>query len=259
MPMNTIIDMHSHLDFAHGYIELANTADQAGIAALCSTTTPASFVSAQAALERFPHLFTSLGLHPWWIANAKISQVDFDRFDCLADTTGFIGEVGLDLGIRHKDSIETQIDALDRIFERLSRSTQSHLITIHAVKSADIVLDKLDAYALFENNKILFHWFSGTERDFGRACAAGCFFSVGMKMLATKAGRRYAEAIPDELLLLESDCPQHEGSTWTTEMWRHELDAALTTIADLREERPAPLNERILARSNELLTSFAKR
>ena len=52
--MDRYIDMHSHLDFADDYIDIAKQAQKTNITSLCSTVVPSSFVSARAALKETP-------------------------------------------------------------------------------------------------------------------------------------------------------------------------------------------------------------
>ncbi len=254
--MRQIIDMHSHLDFANDYRRIAEQTLENGIKTICSTTTPSSFVSTRRSLEGINSVDVSLGIHPWWIGDGLTSEVDIDRFCRLVDETPFIGEIGLDFGVRHEGSMERQLDAFARILDAISNKRTRNLITLHCVRSAGIVIDRLEELGLFDRNDIIFHWFSGTPDEFARACSKGSFFSVGMKMLATKAGRRYAKAIPSSLLLLESDSPAHEGTSWSIEIWRSELQGALRTMAELRDVDEEALASKIEENSLALLEGY---
>ncbi len=256
--MDRYIDMHSHLDFADDYIDIAKQAQKTNITSLCSTVVPSSFVSARAALKETPSMHVSLGLHPWWVGDMRVSEVDIDRFESLLCETRFVGEIGLDLHVSHVGSLKRQLDVLDRILSAIAQGGSSRLITLHCVKSAGLVIDKLEQHDIFKNNDVLFHWFSGTEDDFARACSKGCYFSVGMKMLATRSGRRFARAIPDSMLLLESDLPAHEGAAFSAELWRHELDGALRDMADIRSVDNNILSDIVFSNSSGLLSKYCE-
>lgn len=255
--MPTTYDMHSHLDFASGYRDIAKAAQGNGLATICSTVVPSSFVSASNALADFDDIHVSLGMHPWWIAEGRVRTADRERFRSLLVETRFIGEIGLDFGIRHKDSIEQQIEAFDQVLCDIGDSSESYLITIHSVKSASVVLDKLEEHGIFDGNDVIFHWFSGTDDDLGRACAHGCRFSVGMKMLATRSGERFARAIPDGQLLIESDAPAAEGSEWSYDLWMHDIDGALRSLAELRGVGREDIESIVNGNSKALLDAYS--
>lgn len=112
--------------------------------------------------------------------------------------------------------------------------TAPKLISIHAVNAAAAALDVLEQSGTFALHRVIFHWFSGTSDDLHRAVKLGCFFSVGPHMLASRRGREYARQIPLEQLLLETDMPTHEGDSLPAEVWRAELNNALSGIAQLK-------------------------
>lgn len=256
--MDRYIDMHSHLDFADRYTEIAKDARTMGISSICSTVTPSSFIAARSALSDIGSMHVSLGLHPWWVGDGRVSEVDINRFENLLSETRFIGEIGLDLHVRHEGSLKRQLDVLERALLAIEDAHHGFLITLHCVKSAGLVLDKLEEHDIFRNNDILFHWFSGTEDDLARACSKGCFFSVGMKMLATRSGRRFACAIPEEQLLLESDLPTHEGAPWSAELWRENLDGALENLSDMRSLEPNVLSDILFSNSSGLISKYSE-
>ncbi len=232
--LDTLLDMHCHLDFADDCERIVAESEPLNIRALSSTVVPSSYVSDRSRFAGTAHIDLSLGLHPWWVAEGRIGEAEIASFENLLPDTPFIGEVGLDFLKRYRDQQEKQIAVFDRILKDIKAAGDGRLITIHAVKSATTVLDMLEENDMFENNIIMFHWFAGTHEEFGRALAKGCSFSVGMKMMATEAGRDYAGAIPDEQLLIETDLPSHEGSEWDAGTWRVELKNTLVSLAELR-------------------------
>ena len=81
----------------------------------------------------------------------------------------------------------------------------------------------------------------------------GCFFSVGPHMLTSKRGRAYAQAIPRDRLLLETDEPPEAGPAVPAGEFARLLEGALDEIARLRREDPEALAERIAHTSRDLL------
>lgn len=138
---------------------------------------------------------------------------------------------------------------------RSTTDTAPKLISIHAVNAAAAALDALEQAGAFALHHVIFHWFSGTSDDLHRAIELGCFFSVGPRMLASRRGREYARQIPLEQLLLETDMPAHEGDNLPAEVWRAELNNALSGIAQLKGLDRRLLIQKLDATSAALLKS----
>lgn len=67
------------------------------------------------------------------------------------------------------------------------------------------------------------------------------------------AGREYARQIPLGQLLLETDMPARKDDNLPAEVWRAELNNALSGIAQLKGIDRAELAEHIASTSRELL------
>lgn len=232
--MDTLYDMHCHLDFAEGSEAVARASDAAGIRALSCTVIPSSYVADQEKFHGCANVRLSLGMHPWWVADQRISEVDIARFEQLLPESGFIGEVGLDLAGSRKATKARQLEVLTRILQGVHEAGDGRVITFHAVQSATLLMDLLDDLGTLKANVALFHWFQGSHEEFGRAVASGAYLSVGVRMMATERGSQFAAAIPDEQLLVETDAPAHEGSLWDVGMWQQDIRNVVKGLADLR-------------------------
>lgn len=127
------------------------------------------------------------------------------------------------------------------------------LISLHAVRSASEILDALERHDTLVRHRCVFHWFSGSSDELTCAIRAGCYFSVNARMLATKRGRAYARAIPEDHLLLETDLPAREGDTWSAQTWKAQLEETLALLAETRSVDPARLAETLARTSAQLL------
>ena len=130
------------------------------------------------------------------------------------------------------------------------------MLSVHAVRAVDQVLDVLEHASVFggmTGNACIIHWFSGTSDQLTRARRAGCYFSVNPHMLDSKRGRAYAQAIPADRLLLETDEPAFAGAPWSAARVRELLEETLAQLAALRGDDPAELRERIGQTSRTLL------
>ena len=234
-----VYDMHAHLGFyedvTHGARELADL----GVHALCATVTPAEYERVAAELAGARNVRVGVGLHPWWLADGRCDEADARRAAELAATSRSVAEVGRE-----------QVAALDAILR--SCESGGHVLSLHAVASANAVLDLLERHGTCENNDVIIHWFSGSGDELTRARRMGCLFSVNAFGLETRRGRSYATQIPAEQLLLETDLPG-EGAhalEWPPERLAARLRKTLETICELRDEDVAPT---IAATSRRLL------
>lgn len=151
-------------------------------------------------------LYCGLGLHPWWVpSNAPDLARALDQFDALLEEADFIGEVGLDFSTRWVTTRAWQIKALEHIMYQWRECLLP--VSLHCVRAYDDLLVLLRKTSGLSTGPIMFHWFSGTSDQLQQALKLGCYFSVSQRMLATKRGRAYVQAIPLNRLLLETDAP----------------------------------------------------
>ena len=217
--------MHCHLDFSSDMAALAQLAQVHSVTAFSNTVTPEGYLAASKALASFPNVRTGVGLHPWWVADGRCGAEQVELACQLIQKTRFVGEVGLDFAPRREGTFETQLDAFERIVNACC-AQNGKVISIHAVRSATAVLDVLERHRTTRSNACILHWFSGSSQELARARELGCHFSVNPNMLATKRGRAYAQQIPPERLLLETDLPEEgeiaaqAGPAWIAQLER---------------------------------------
>ena len=220
-----LADMHCHLDFSSDMAALARLAQAHGVAAFSNTVTPEGYLAASETLAGFPNVRTGVGLHPWWVADGCCDAEQVELACRLIQEACFVGEVGLDFAPRREGTFETQLDAFKRIVDACC-AQNGKVISIHAVRSATAVLDVLERHHATRSNACILHWFSGSSQELARARELGCHFSVNPNMLATKRGRAYAQQIPPERLLLETDLPEEgeiaaqAGPAWIAQLER---------------------------------------
>ena len=249
-----LFDMHCHLGFCADAAQAARELAAQGVGAFSNTVTPAEFAEQQAALADAANVRVGAGLHPWWVGEYDVAA-DWDRLYGLIARNRFIGEVGLDSSPRHADTRKAQLDALACVAHACAR-TGRKVLSVHAVRAVDQVLDVFERASVFggmTGNACIIHWFSGTSDQLTRARRAGCYFSVNPRMLESKRGRAYAQTIPADRLLLETDEPASAGAPWSAARVRELLEETLAQLAALRDEDPAELREQIAQTSRTLL------
>ncbi len=90
----------------------------------------------QATVTTRPRWRIGVGAHPWWA-----TDVDGDEAARIAAQAPYIGEVGLDFGKAHAATRDRQVENFSHI---AAAAPAGALLSIHAVRSADTVLDLLE-------------------------------------------------------------------------------------------------------------------
>lgn len=211
----TAADAHCHVDFAADPAAFARAAQAAGCFLAASTVEPAGFVRLRGLLPAagFPLVRIGVGLHPRWVdADSRRADAQAAQLIAALPQADFVGEVGLDLSARYAATEAQQRRVLAQIAVACA-ARPGTVLSLHAVRSAGAVLDILEGAGALEACRCVFHWFSGTSDELCRAREAGCWFSVGERILATRRGQAYARQMPADRLLLETDLPAQPGDT----------------------------------------------
>ena len=234
-----LYDMHCHLGFMSNALEVARDAEALGLALFANTVTPHEYKASLRELAHQPNVHIGVGLHPWWIADGRVTANDVDLAVAQVDASAYVGEVGLDYSPAHADpsSYARQLCVFERIIRACAfepHPERTRVISIHAVRSASAVLDVLERTDCLSECHCIFHWFSGTSDELHRAVRAGCWFSINEMMLSTRRGREYARQIPDGQLLTETDLPPKEGEPFPVEEIVASLERTLSQLEAIR-------------------------
>ena len=153
----------------------------------------------------------------------------------IPENVRFVGEVGLDFSRRHEETRVAQLDAFQTIASTCAEQG-GKIISIHSVHAARETLDILESCGALESCTCLLHWYTGPSDQLKRAIVAGCYFSVGPRMVATAKGREYVKAIPAKQLLLETDAPPGQNVDYSLAELQAELDVVSQAIASIKGE-----------------------
>ena len=249
-----LADMHCHLDFSPDPLALAREGRRCGTSFLSCTVSPQGYRRAKELLGAQPNVRVAAGLHPWWLADGRCGGADVDELESLAGSCRYVGEVGLDFSPRVlgpqpvPGARERQQHAFERICGSASRGG-AQLISLHAVRASSEVLDILERTGAVKSCACILHWFSGTSDELTRARRLGCFFSVNPRMLESRRGCAYVQAMPRDRMLLETDLPE-EGEACEPGLMPSLLNKALEGVCDLRGE---DVREQVWETSHSLL------
>ncbi len=232
MEGSSLLDAHVHLDWAAEPARVAREAAEIGLCLLCCTVGPSGYVRACDVLAGYPNVAVAAGLHPWYAEEADIGLAA----EC-ARAASFVGEVGLDFGARHAQTRELQLSAFRAVCAACAEKG-GKVLSIHSVRAASDALDILAGTGALESCCCVLHWFSGTSEELRRAADAGCWFSVGERMLATRRGREYARQVPGDRLLLETDLPGAPGDNLSVNDIAASLGRAMAQVKAARGKLP---------------------
>ena len=234
-----LYDMHCHLGFFADAEAAALQAERSESGFFSVTVTPEEYEFTSRLFESSENVRVGLGLHPWWIADDRRSDEALEAFEAGAKKAPYVGEVGLDFGKRCEGTETAQCSAFTRV-SRACAQGAAHVVSIHAVRAEDAVLDILEQEGCLRECACIMHWFSGSSKQLLRAIDAGCYFSVGPRMLASKRGRAYVKTIPKDRLLLETDAPFEEHSVMAFQDYETLLREALVELSAILGEDIAP-------------------
>jgi len=197
------LDSHCHLDLFDNMPAFLHDWYNYDLSIITMTTTPLAYKKNQELFEKYPKIYVALGLHPQLIVER---EKELNLLLNHIEKAKFIGEIGLDLGPRYYKSINAQIQALIMIIDRCDWYGDK-IVSVHSLRSAEIVLEILRSNIRNQSNKYIMHWFTGSSKALDEAVELGCFFSINSRMLQSKLVRKNIVRIPKEKILLESDAP----------------------------------------------------
>lgn len=203
-----MIDSHCHFDFAAFEKEQANIwqrCQNLGIKKLIIPgTEPAQWFNAEKLTTQLPGVYSSCGLHPWWIQNNPAAPLTHLLQDFIEKHQPIaIGECGMDKHIAIDEQQQSDIFA-----EHLRIACEFDLpIIVHVRDSHNAVIRLLKQYKTKRGGVI--HAFSGSLEIAIAYWQLGFYLGVGGVITYPRAQKTRAtlKAMPLEALLLETDAP----------------------------------------------------
>lgn len=246
-PSPSMFDAHCHLDFLE---DPSLAVELVAWPCLSMSVTPQAFVEMKTLFSGFPHVHAAVGLHPWWVpADNECALRQANMVVEMVASHLFVGEIGLDFSKRHEHTRLAQMTAFEHIVKACA-DAEEKVLSIHALCSADAVLDALERHRATKTCTCILHWFSGSNDQLRRAIELGCLFSINDRMISSGRGREYAKIIPDKSMLLESDLPSSQDDPCSIDDIKASLQA---TLAGIEEIKHRPMEETIARNAARLL------
>lgn len=237
--------MHCHLDLMENMLSLIKQSETAQVELFAVGTTPKAYLKEIGFVNHSSNINVGLGLHPQLIEERFLEVELLLKY---LPNAKYVGEIGLDFSRSYINSKDKQLTVLRKIIDQCEVHGNK-VVSIHAVKAIDEVLDIIEEMRKTSTNKYIIHWFSGTNKQLKRAIDLGLYFSINPKMTKTKSGVSNIKLIPKERLLLETDAP-FVASFSSIKDLEASLLQLLQKICELRNE---DCKEQICLNSNLLM------
>lgn len=196
-----LIDAHVHLD---KYGDLLNQAlreiDEQRIFTVATAMDLPSYLELQKIGARSELVLPTFGIHPRRAAEYADRLPELSRY---IDMSPAIGEIGLDL---HWVKDTTTYPAQRKVLEYFiaAAAEQNKFVNLHTKAGEKEILDLLVKYDV---RRAIIHWYSGPMDVLQAMIEFGCYFTIGVEVLYSDYIKRIAKAVPDHLLLTETDNP----------------------------------------------------
>ncbi len=211
------IDSHAHLDdkiFDADRAEVIDRATQVGVANICNVFLgPDEYNAHKQYFATCPNIFYIMGIHPCDGLRCGSNTLDEMR-DIFAKEKRLraVGEIGLDF---HWNDCPREIQM--RVFASQMELAKDlgKPVVIHCREAEDDCLTILEAGG-FKNYPLLWHCFGGNAGLAKRILHNGWHISIPgpVTFPANEDLRKAVAIIPDDRLLLETDCPYLSPVPW---------------------------------------------
>ena len=156
-----LVDFHCHIDLYPDPLKIIQECERNSIYTLTMTTTPKAWPQNSEWTATSKHVQPSLGLHPQLVADRHQEIGLFEQYLC---DSFYIGEIGLDAGPSYRPSMPRQLEVFSRILEMCDEA-RNRVLSIHAVRSATLVLDLIEKHLVSDTCCPVLHWFSGSVSE----------------------------------------------------------------------------------------------
>jgi TatD DNase family protein len=235
-----LVDAHTHLDFEEF------DADRDEVVARARRAGVDRWVLCGSIHERWDHTeqiaretggIAILGVHPWFAAELDTGALAPWLEDLRRRALVAVGEIGLDaLYARTDEARENQRHAL-RAQLALARERELPVV-LHCVRAYPELLAILERDGVPRAGGMMHAW-SGPPDQVERALRLGLHVSFGPLVMRDRArkARQSVPLVPDERLLVETDCPNGMPPGETRGEPAH-LVQVIEALAELRSQSP---------------------
>jgi len=128
---------------------------------------------------------------------------------------------------------------------------QNKFVNLHTKAGEKEILDLLEKY---DAKRAIIHWYSGPMDILHAMIQYGCYFTIGVEVLYSDYIKEIAKAVPDHLLLTETDNPG--ALRWLKKNDEVGMPTAIKNVvnalADLRQSTPEEIESLVQANFSRL-------
>lgn len=245
-----LVDFHCHLDLFPNHVNAFQQSKKDNIHILSVTTTPRAWRENLKLAGPNSLIRIGLGLHPQ-IIGEKWKEITL--WEELFPQARYIGEIGLDNGPGFYQHMNLQKHVFERILKRCAESG-GRVLSVHSMGCSSTVLDMIEKILPLNRNRVVLHWFTGTQKEAQRAIELGCYFSVNKAMLQSQRHQKMVLTLLPERIITETDSPftKFPGPP----IWPKDVKQTVTALSHLlgiEENEMGALIERNLNKLEEVI------
>lgn len=201
------VDTHCHLDaaeFGGSQAALVQAAQAAGVGRIVvPSVARASFAAVRDLCEHLPDCAPAYGIHPMFVNEAQLEDLDALRGLLAQPGTVAIGEIGLDFFIEPHDRARQEYFFTEQL--KLAREFDLPVL-LHIRRAQDVILKHLRQHKVRGG---IAHAFNGSRSQAEEFIRLGFRLGFGGAMTHTRATRlrELAATLPLESIVLETDAP----------------------------------------------------
>jgi len=229
-----LIDAHVHLD---KYGDLLGRAleeiEEERIFTVATAMDVSSYRELREIGARSALILPTFGIHPRRAAEYAGRLQEIGGY---IESSPAIGEIGLDFHwVRDISAYPAQRKVLE-YFIAAARE-QSKFVNLHTKAGEKEILNLLEKYDI---QRAIIHWYSGPMDILRAMIDFGCYFTIGVEALYSDYIKEIAKAVPDHLLLTETDNPGALG--WLKKNdeigMPSTIGRVIAAVAELRQSTP---------------------
>ena len=196
-----LIDAHVHLDKYGDLLDQAlSEIDEQQIFTVATAMDVPSYLELRKIAERSPFVLPTFGIHPRRAAEYAQRLPELSRY---IEMSPAIGEIGLDFHwVKDAGTYPAQRKVLEYFIA--AAGEQNKFVNLHTKAGEKEILDLLEKYRV---RRAIIHWYSGPMDVLKAMIDFGCYFTIGVELFYSDYIKQIARAVPDHLLLTETDNP----------------------------------------------------
>jgi TatD DNase family protein len=202
-----LIDTHCHINDERLLKDIDFIINQINDNLDCAINVGYDLISSQISVDladKYLKIYSAVGIHPEYVNDVTIETLSELTALCKKDKVVAIGEIGLD----YHYSTEYKEKQKEIFIKQLEMADSLKLpVIIHSRDATEDTYNILSEYKNKIKNGIVMHCYSGSAEMVKEYDKLDCYYSFGGIITYSNSKSKVINAIKDERLLLETDCP----------------------------------------------------